>query len=530
MLRITLHDSSKATTLKLEGKLAGPWVRELEECWLTAVSASGGRPMIMDLTEVSFIDEEGRELLARMHARGVEMLASTPLNRAIVDRISLGRTIGSLALVALLLWLPAARAQSPEPPVRLTLAEAVGMALRQSPQVQIASLNLAQSQQDVAIARSGLLPEAGLRAYEQDQRFNLQALIGGSFPGAPQHAGPFATFQGGAVFSAPLFDLTLWRRWRASKEVVSATAAQQQTIREQLASLVISQYLGTLRAAADIQAAQSRVDLAQALYDQAADLQKNGVGTGIDTLRANVELQNERQRLITARTALETSIFSLARLLNIDPARQIELTDQVSFFETPPIDLDHSLAAAYANRPELRAIQAQQRAVEFQRQAAGAARYPTLRFDGNWGYQALTAPWNGIPAYTFGGTVQFPLFTGGRIAAERARADLELQKSRQQEQDTRNLVALQVRTAAAQMEAARSEVDVANLGANLARQEVDQARDRFRAGVANNIEVISAQDALARAGDNQIAALYRYNQARADLARAAGQAQALYAK
>ena len=61
-------------------------------------------------------------------------------------------------------------------------------------------------------------------------------------------------------------------------------------------------------------------------------------------------------------------------------------------------------------------------------------------------------------------------------------------------------------------------------------EEVTQARDRFQAGVANNIEVISAQDALARANDNQIVALYRYNQARADLARATGQMEAVYAK
>jgi outer membrane protein TolC len=65
---------------------------------------------------------------------------------------------------------------------------------------------------------------------------------------------------------------------------------------------------------------------------------------------------------------------------------------------------------------------------------------------------------------------------------------------------------------------------------DLARQEVDQARDRFQAGVANNVEVVTAQNELARANDNQIAALYRYNQARADLAHAAGQMETLYGK
>jgi outer membrane protein TolC len=68
------------------------------------------------------------------------------------------------------------------------------------------------------------------------------------------------------------------------------------------------------------------------------------------------------------------------------------------------------------------------------------------------------------------------------------------------------------------------------MGVQLAQQEVDQARDRFQAGVTNNIEIVTAQDALARASDNQIGALYRYNQSRADLARSIGQMEALYAK
>jgi outer membrane protein TolC len=73
-------------------------------------------------------------------------------------------------------------------------------------------------------------------------------------------------------------------------------------------------------------------------------------------------------------------------------------------------------------------------------------------------------------------------------------------------------------------------VQVANLGVQLSNEEVDQARDRFKAGVANNIEVIQAQDSLARANDNQIVALYRFNQARADLARAIGQMEKVYSK
>ena len=528
MLRITIQESAKASTFKLEGKLTGPWVRELEHAW-TAASASPA--LIVDLADVTFIDCAGKDLLARMHESGATLVARSPMNRCIVDEIA---RAGKHILIALAVALSATaglRAQE-SGPLRLNLRDAVQLALHQNPQVQIANLNVAQSQQDQNIARSALLPQAGLQVYEQDRRvavaplFGLQHVPGLPFPG---HLGPYDVFQAGPNFSVPIFDLTLWRKWQASKEGVGTSRAQEQGVHEQIAMLVVSQYLGSLRASADVKAAQSRVDLAQALYDQAADLQKNGVGTGIDTLRSNVELQNERQRLIEAQTQFQTSVYGLAQLLNVDPKREIELADQVSFFATPSIEVDQSLEAAYANRPEMKALQHAQRQVELARQQAAESRYPTLTFDGYWAEQGLT-PATAIPAYVFGFDLNVPLFTGGRIGAQRARADLELRKVSQQEQEQRNQIALEVRTSVAQLAAARSEVDVANQAVGLANEEVTEARDRFQAGVANNIEVISAQDALARANDNQIVALYRYNQARADLARATGQMEAVYAK
>jgi outer membrane protein TolC len=190
-------------------------------------------------------------------------------------------------------------------PVKLTLKDAVNLALKQNPQVILANLGVSQSEQDRLLARAALLPQVGARASETVNRLNLAASIGMSFPGFAQHVGPFYVVQAGVGVTAPVFDLTLWRRYRSSRLGVDSVRAQEVGVREESVLLVVSQYLGSQRAAADVQAAQSRVDLAQALYDQAADLQKNGVGTGIDTLRSNVQLQNEKQRSIVARTQLE---------------------------------------------------------------------------------------------------------------------------------------------------------------------------------------------------------------------------------
>jgi outer membrane protein TolC len=321
----------------------------------------------------------------------------------------------------------------------------------------------------------------------------------------------------------------LWRHYKSSRLGIDSSRARETSAREESVMLVVSQYLGCQRAAADVQAAQSRADLAQAVYDQSADLQKNGVGTGIDTLRGNVQLQNEKQRVIVARTELETSTYGLARLLSVDPHRAIEIADEVSFFDTPEVSLDQTLEKAYSTRPELRALRTEEERAAIDARSAGDQRLPKLSFSGFWAEQGLS-PATIIPVYQYQGSVIFPLFTGGRIQAERAKADLTIRQLQQQEQDLRNRIALEVKTAVAQVAAARNEVTVANLGIQLAREEVTEARDRFQAGVTNNIEVVTAQDELARANDNQIGALYRYNQARASLAFAMGQMEAVYAR
>ena len=420
-------------------------------------------------------------------------------------------------------------AQQPTAHLNLTLKDAVNLALKQNPQVILANLEVSQSQQDRLVARSQLLPQANGSVSETVNRLNLHAAIGLAFPGFATHVGPFEVFQSGVAVNAPVFDLTLWRRYKSSLIAIDASRAQETTAREESVMLVVSQYLGCQRAGADVAAAQSRVDLAQAFYDQSADLQKNGVGTGIDTLRGNVQLQNEKQRLIMARTDLETSLYGLARLLNIDPHRPIEIADQVSFFDTPEIALDQTLEKAYATRPEMRALHSQEERAALAARTAADQRLPKVEFSGFWVEQGL-APDSIIPVYQYQGSVIFPLFTGGRIQAERAQADLAIRQLQQRETDLRNRIALEVKTAVAQVDAARNEVTVANLGIQLAREEVTQARDRFQAGVTNNIEVITAQDELARANDNQIGALYRYNQARASLAYAVGQMETLYAK
>src|SRR5882757_4979933 len=140
-------------------------------------------------------------------------------------------------------------AQGPAP-LKLTLREAVFLALKQNPQVILAALNTAQSEQERALARSGLLPQVNGRLQETVNRVNLEASIGLKFPGFSQHIGPYWVSQGGLGFNAPVFDLTLWRRYRATQFGIDASRAGETNAREESVLLVVSQYLGIQRAAA----------------------------------------------------------------------------------------------------------------------------------------------------------------------------------------------------------------------------------------------------------------------------------------
>jgi outer membrane protein TolC len=530
-------------------------VGTLDQCWRELRGSSSGEKFHLDLCGVSFIDAAGKVLLQEIHRQGGVLVAEGCLNQAIVkeiagsekskggkDRPKGPHIVFYVALLSVLMSPALTHAQgttkrsalpgnAPTEVLRLTLDQAVGLALKQNPTAQIAVLTAAQSEQDKNIARADLLPQVSATISDEAQKVNLRAEFGGNtpFPGFPKTLGPYQIFSAGPSVSAAVFDLTLWKRYQAAQNNLSASKANSLSTREQVVLLVVSQYIGTLRAVADVQASQSRVDLAQALYDQAADLQKEGVGTGIDTLRANVELQNEKQRLLVAQNDRETFLYGLSRLLNLDPRQQVELADSLSFFDAPQPEVETSIEAGLADRQEWKALASQIRAAEDQKKAAQYSRLPTVRFDGDFAYFGSSGNTT-LPTYTYEASVNLPLFTGGRIHAEIVRADLEIRRLEEQRADLRNQIALDVKTALLNLESGRNEVQVANLGVQLSKEEVDQARDRFKAGVANNIEVIQAQDSLARANDNQIAALYRFNQARADLARSIGQMEKVYAK
>jgi len=410
--------------------------------------------------------------------------------------------------------------------LRLTLKEAVQLALKQNPQRIIAKLLVSESDRNSQIARSALLPQANMEAHGALSQYNLKSVEARP----PQlRAGPYQFIEAGPSFSQTLLSLPQIRGYQIGREGTREARADEQTTRETVVGAIVEQYLLVLRALATRDAASSRVALAQRLFDQASELQKTGIGLNIDTVRANVELQNERQNLIDAETETRTTRYGLAELLDLPREQELEVTDHLDFYDLPTLEKESLLDKALTSRPEIRSFNSQQRIAKLSTDASREQRLPQVDFSGFWFYQG--AHFNdGIPAYTYQVSLEFPLFTSGRIRAEVARAKLEEQRTAENRRQLEARIVREVKTAFDELLAARNAVDVANLGLKLAQDEVAQAQRRFEAGVTTNVEVITAQDALARASDNQISALFRFNLSRANLAQATGEIEAMYSK
>ncbi len=415
------------------------------------------------------------------------------------------------------------------PPMPLSLEEA----LRRGLQYNLGGIEFSNTvlQADALRRqwRSELLPHVSADLLFTEQQINLAALgfTGAVFPGAnfPTVVGPFHYFDLRAGVSQSVLDLARRRNDRAGQENLRATRFAAQDARDLIVLAVTGGYLQIIQAEAQVATVQAQVATAQATYQQARDRLAAGVAPRIDVTRTQVELQTQQQRLIAAQNNLAKLKIALNRLIGLPAGQDIHLTDALPFAPLTSITLDQALTDAYAHRADLKAADAQVRAAELARAGAAAQRYPTAEFAGDYGVIGPN-PGNAHGTFAVTGVVRMPIFEGGRISAEIEQADAALRQRRSEYADLREQVDAEVRQAFLDLNAAANQVKVAESNRGLAAQTLAQARDRFAAGVTDSLEVVQAQEAVAAAEQDYIAAVYSHNLAKTSLARAMGQADA----
>ena len=419
--------------------------------------------------------------------------------------------------------------EKPTPGVlALTFKEAIDRSLRHNLDALLSEYNTTQARGQKWEQLSKLLPNVNGDVQEVAQKTSLEALglrSGGLLGNnLPRVVGPFSYFDMRASATQSLFDWKSIQKYRSSVRTEAVAQFDLKDARELVVLATGNAYLQAIAGSARVETAQAQVDTAKALYDKAVDQQQAGVSPAIDTLRAQVQYQTRQQQLIAVTNDFAKQKLALARVIGLAPGQQFELADKAPYQEFPIPDVESSLQRAYSLRSDYQAAQKKLRAAELELSAAYAGYYPSLNFAANYG-DIGKVPGSLLPTFGVIGTLNIPIFQGGKVHSDVLKAQASLWQARAQLADLRGQIDQDVRSALLDLKSAADQVLVAQSSVNLAEQALTQSRDRFTAGVTDNLEVIQAQEAVASAHESQISSLYLHNLAKVSYARAIGRAE-----
>jgi len=439
----------------------------------------------------------------------------------------MGRTrisIGVALLAAAALTMVAHAQQSARP---LTLNQAIQIALKNNLSVRVAATQLEEARGTTQRAHAPLLPRVNGDALANMQNRNL-SVLGVSLPGMPTVVGPFAYYDFRAAASQEIIDRQAFHDWKASQREEQASKLDYQDSRDLVIRETAGLYLSAESALAEVQASQSRITTSEALETLAQDQHQEGLATAVDVVRAQVQLARDRQTLLAAQNSYQTSLLALARFLGLSLRTPLRLAETLEFRRIEVPEIDAAVEAALQARPDYRSLLAQRAALVEQQKASHARYYPRFSLSGDYGPMGRnfgTMPGIG----EIQGTVSITIFDRDR-KGEQQQLAARVQRIDAQMQDLARGIDQDVRKAELDIDTNAQQVVVSQDALALAQRELQLSEDRFRNGVTDNIEVITAQTSLDAAQDDLIAALAQHADAVAALVRALGSTEQNYEK
>lgn len=460
-----------------------------------------------------------------------------------VERFPLGKVwvaaqwIGLAVLLLLLTW--AVRGQSllgsvsqTTAPVELSLRRAVELALAPDGNARAA---IALEMVEEAKARSGqaradLLPNLDGAISQSSQTRNLEAFgiqLSVPVPGfeQPRFVGPFDVFDARLSATQSILNMSAVRRYQAAKVGVSIAKAEEQVARQDISASVAMAYYSALRAQAQRTAAEANLTLARDLEDLARRQKDAGTGLALEVTRATLLRSQAEHALLVRENEVRAANLQLQRTIGLSMENPIRLSDPMPLPETVPGVQGESMDSLVHRAEGARADwQGQQARLKNARLLSGAAaweRAPSISAFGDYGASG-SSPGNALPTRAVGVQVRIPLFDGGRRDARRAESSARLREEELRARDLMRQIELELRLAVDALDSTREFVRVSGESLRQAELELEQARRRYRAGVAGSLEVTRAQTGVEQARSTSIDSLFRFNAARIEFAQAMG--------
>ena len=406
---------------------------------------------------------------------------------------------------------------------KLSLREAIERGLAYNLGALGLSYAARQAHGQSQVARSALLPNLNGNLTDSVQQTNLQALgvhFNLPIPGFtfPTIVGPFSYIDLRASLSQSILDLTAWNNYRSANELYRANQFSVRDARDLVVLAVGGAYLQVIATREKVKSARAQFETANALYQQ--NLQKRNVGlvAQVDVNRSEVEALAQQQRVTSLENELAKQKISLARMTGLPPNDEYDITDDVPFLAAPALSLDDALQQAFERRADIKAGEAQVHAAERTLAAARDERLPSLSVNADYGtIGAIPSQSHGT--FTAAATLHVPIWQGGRAEGDIKQAEVSLAQCRAELEDLKSQVESDVRNAYLDLRAATSQVGVAQRNLQVTRETLGLTRQRFDAGVTDNVEVVQAQEFLASAELDVIQSIFAHNVAKLGLAR-----------
>lgn len=425
--------------------------------------------------------------------------------------------------------------QAASGPVRLSIDDAIALGLERNVHLKYDRANQMAVRGYVGSLVEALIPNLRVTGSTAAQQINLAAL--GFKPSEIASFGlnpaDFPTIvhvnvtQAQISASQTLFNLTDLELLKASKNEVRVIDLQALNTEGDVVQAVATQYLRVLSDQANLANTQAEEADAKSTFDQATQKLNAGVGIRLDALRGQVEYQQRQQQVAAAEGTLLKDIIQLNRIMGLPADQEIQLTDVVPYNELDNMDLDRAKDTAFRHRKDYLGIEEQMQLATRELRAVKYQRLPTLAFGGYYGVIGqTTGSYHGD--FVAQGTLEFPIFHEAAQRGQQQSIDSQMIGLRQREQDLRVAIDAQIRTAMLDVTASKQLVAVARSNVTLAEQELSDERDRFKAGVDDNLPVVDAEATLAGANSQLVQALYQYNVAKLTLARNTGVVETRY--
>jgi len=419
-------------------------------------------------------------------------------------------------------------------PQRITINDAVEIALSNNRQVRLARLDMDQSRQKVREAYGYMMPEISLEGnYIRNTRLPVFYLPSDFFgvPGGgnmPVKIGEKNVYEGYVHLQMPLYNAAVYPGIRATEAIQKASAEELNVVRSKTIASVKKAYFDVLVARQHLQLSEQSIKRARHRLQDVRLLYEQGFAADVDTMTAYLGVETQLPIRLKLKNSVDNALSNLRFIMGVEQKTDVILIDSLDYHMEPiPIHVDEAYDMALRSRPEIASLQQSVRGANEQRNISFASRFPAVSLFGQYKIESQ-APDFRFSDYQWpksslvGLQLSIPVFSGFRNDARDQQARIGVRKAKQQLSELKEYIYLEVKLAYNALVEARENIGVQEKTVALAERNYSMVSSRMKNGLSKLSDLLDAELLLNQSKTNYINEVYKYLVARTEYERVVG--------